>query len=69
LFKADPGTRLGLAVLQTLAVTLSGTWLLQRLGLAIATAATAAYIAGSIVPVFSSYVMHKPWTFSQRGST
>jgi len=55
-----------LAVLQTLAVTRSGTWLLQRLGLA---AATAAQIAGVIMPVFSSYVMHKPWTFSQPGST
>ena len=53
-----------LAVLQTLVVTLAGTWLLLRLAVPAATAATAAHIAGVIVPVFSSYLMHKRWTFS-----
>ena len=58
-----------LAVMQTLLVTLAGTWLLQRTGLQAQSAEMTAHIAGVIVPMFSSYVLHKRWTFSQPSDT
>jgi putative flippase GtrA len=56
-----------LAVLQTLVVTLAGTWLLHQAG-AGAAAETIAHVVGVIVPVFSSYVMHRRWTFSMKSA-
>lgn len=57
-----------LAVLQTLVVTLVGAWILQRLGVAASAAEGAAHIVGVVVPVFSSYVMHKRWTFASKAT-
>lgn len=54
-----------LAVVQTLAVTVVGARLLRDAG-AGAASETIAHVAGVVVPVFSSYVMHKRWTFSAR---
>jgi putative flippase GtrA len=53
-----------LAVLQTLLVTLAGAWLLRDT-MAADIAEAAAHVVGVLVPVFSSYVMHKRWTFSR----
>ena len=53
-----------LAVLQTLAVTLVGTWVLRRAG-ATDSAEMVAHVVGVLVPVFSSYLMHRHWTFSR----
>lgn len=68
----DVGLRAGrfvvvnlLAVLQTLVVTLAGAWLLHQAGVG-AAAETIAHVVGVIVPVFSSYVMHRRWTFSMK---
>ena len=70
----DVGRRAGrfvvvnlLAVLQTLVVTLAGTWLLHQAGVGGA-AETIAHVVGVIVPVFSSYVMHRRWTFSMKSA-
>jgi len=57
-----------LAVLQALAVTLAGAWLLRRGGMG-DRADTIAHVVGVLVPVFSSYLMHKSWTFSEQEKT
>lgn len=54
-----------LAVLQTLFVTVVGARLLRGAGVG-DVSETAAHVVGVVVPVFSSYVMHKRWTFSRR---
>jgi len=68
------GTRAGrfivvnaLAVLQTLVVTLLGTRALHALGVG-DVAETAAHTVGVVVPVLSSYVMHKRWTFANKST-
>ena len=67
----DVGRRAGrfavvnlLAVLQTLAVTLAGAWALRKGGVG-DLSETIAHVVGVLVPVFSSYLMHRHWTFSQ----
>jgi putative flippase GtrA len=52
-----------LAILQTLAVTLGLAWVLRQTRMA-AAAETVAHLIGVSVPVFTSYLMHKHWTFS-----
>lgn len=68
----DVGRRAGrfavvnaLAVLQTLAVTLLGARALRAAGMT-HDAETMAHVVGVAVPVFTSYLMHKRWTFSSR---
>lgn len=68
----DVGRRAGrfvvvnlLAVLQTLAVTLAGSWILRKGGVGDASE-TIAHVLGVLVPVFASYAMHKRWTFGHR---
>jgi putative flippase GtrA len=52
-----------LAVLQTLLVTLVGAWALRRSGAGEASE-TVAHVVGVLIPVFSSYLMHRQWTFA-----
>jgi putative flippase GtrA len=53
------------AVLQTLAVTLVGAWALRKGG-AGDVSETIAHVVGVLVPVFSSFLLHRQWTFARR---
>jgi len=53
------------AVAQTLAITIVGSWLMHP-PLDETQAQTLAHAVGVVVPVLSSYWMHRRWTFSRQ---